>query len=67
MAYALAPEGALEALERPLAVETEGRQPAARPSSTGGAKSGRPDNVRILLRYDQARFDALIAAALAAG
>ena len=32
-----------------------------------GREGGRPDNATILLRYDQARFEAMLAAALAAG
>ena len=51
MAYALEPDGSLEEQARPLSVEQEGRS----------------DHVRILMRYEQARFEGLIQAALAAG
>jgi purine nucleosidase len=67
MAFALAPEGALETAERPLAVETEGRHARGASIVDWRRESGQADNVRILLRYDQARFEALVEAALAAG
>jgi len=67
MAFALAPEGALETAERPLAVETEGRQARGATIVDWRRESGRRDNVRILQRYDQDRFEGLVEAALAAG
>jgi purine nucleosidase len=67
MAYALVPEGALETLVRPMVVETEGRHTRGATIVDWRREEGRPDNVRILQRYDQVRFEALIAAALAAG
>lgn len=67
MAFALAPEGVLETAERPLAVETEGRHTRGSTVIDWRREGGQPDNVRILQRYDQARFEALIEAALAAG
>ena len=67
MAFALAPEGALETAERPLAVETEGRHARGASIVDWRRESGQADNVRILLGYDQARFEALVEAALAAG
>jgi purine nucleosidase len=66
MAFALAPEGALQVEERPLAVETEGRHTRGATIVDWRREGGRPDNARILLRYDQARFEVLVAAALAA-
>jgi purine nucleosidase len=66
MAFALAPEGALETAERPLAVETEGRHARGATVIDWRRESGRPDNVRILQRYDHAGFEALVAAAVAA-
>jgi purine nucleosidase len=67
MAFALAPEGGLQTAERPLAVETEGRHARGATVIDWRRESGQPDNVRILQRYDQARFEALVQAALAAG
>ena len=67
MAFALAPEGALQTVERPLAVETEGRHARGTTIIDWRRESGRPDNVRILQRYDHAAFEGRIAAALAAG
>jgi purine nucleosidase len=66
MAYALLPEGVQETIERSLAVELEGRQTRGATVIDWQREVGRPDNVRILQRYDQARFEALIGAALAA-
>ncbi len=67
MAFALAPEGAQETQDRPLVVETEGRHARGATVIDWRRESGLPDNVRILLRYDQARFEGLVEAALAAG
>ena len=67
MAWALEPEGALEQAERPVAVETEGRLARGLTAVDWNRQTGAPDNARILLRYDQARFEALIEGALAAG
>lgn len=66
MAYALEPEGALEVLERPLAVELDGRHSRGATIVDWNHRHGRPDNTRILMRYDQARFEGLIQRALAA-
>jgi len=66
MAWALEPEGALELAERPVAVETEGRLARGLTAVDWNWQTGAPDNARILLRYDQARFEARIQAALAA-
>jgi purine nucleosidase len=67
MALALQPEGALEIAERPLQVELEGRHARGMTVVDWRREAGRPDNAAILLRYDQARFESLLAAALAAG
>ncbi|MBK9669982.1 MAG: nucleoside hydrolase [Thermomonas sp.] len=66
MAHALEPEGALEVLERPLAVELEGRHSRGATIVDWNRRHGRPDNAAILMRYDQARFEGLIERALAA-
>ncbi|MFD0739197.1 nucleoside hydrolase [Lysobacter koreensis] len=67
MAYALEPEGALEVVERPVAVELDGRLTRGATVVDWQRQDGRADNAAILLRYDQPRFEALIQAALAAG
>jgi purine nucleosidase len=65
MAYALDRRGA-EQVDRPVAVET-GRAPGRGATVVDWQRhTGRPDHVRITLRYDQARFEALVQAALAA-
>lgn len=67
MAFVLAPEGALELAERPLAIELQGQHARGASVVDWRRESGRPDQANILLRYDQARFQGLIRAALAAG
>ncbi|WP_449447321.1 nucleoside hydrolase [Thermomonas brevis] len=67
MALALQPEGALEMLERPLAVETAGQYARGATIVDWNRQTGAPDNVAILMRYDQARFERMIQQALAAG
>lgn len=66
MAFALHPDGALETMERPLAVELAGTLTRGATVVDWNRQHGRPDNARLLLRYDQARFEGLIQAALAA-
>ena len=67
MAWALAPDGEEDAAGRPVEVAL-GHGPARGATVVDwNRQTGRPDNARILLRYDQARFEALVAAALAAG
>lgn len=66
MAYALEPEGALEQVDRPVAVELEGLHGRGATVVDWQRHTARPDHVRITLRYDQARFERLIQAALAA-
>ena len=65
MAYALQPEGVLEALARPLAVELAGRQMRGATCVDWNRIQDRPDNAVILMRYDQARFERMILEALA--
>ena len=66
MAWALEPEGALEAAERPLEVCLD-RGPARGATVVDWRRQcGLPDRARILMRYDQARFEARVRAALAA-
>ena len=67
MAYALQPEGALEVLDRPVAVELAGTRTRGATVVDWNRQEGRPDNASLLMRYDQPRFEALIQAALAAG
>lgn len=66
MAYALEPDGALELVERPVAVELEGRHTRGATVVDWQRQTGGPDNAVIVMRYGQARFEQLIAAALAA-
>ena len=66
MAYALQPEGAQELLERPVAVEMAGTLTRGATVVDWNRQGGRPDNATLLIRYDQARFEGLIRAALAA-
>lgn len=67
MAYALQPDGALEVIERPVAVELAGRHTRGATVVDWQRQEGRADNANILMRYDQGRFEGLIRAALAAG
>lgn len=67
MAFALEPDGALERAERPVAVELDGRHTRGATVVDWRREGGAADNCRILLRYDQARFEARIHRALAAG
>ena len=67
MAWALEPEGVLEQVERPLAVETGMGLARGLTAVDWNRQTGAADNARILLRYDQARFQARVQAALAAG
>jgi purine nucleosidase len=66
MAYALAPEGAVETAERPLEVVL-GQGPDRGETRVDWRRaSGKPAAARILQRYDQAVFEAMLAAALGA-
>ena len=66
MALALQPDGALESLERPMVVELDGRHTRGATIVDWNRQDGGADNVAILMRYDQARFEAMIERALAA-
>ena len=66
MALALQPEGATELLERPLVVEMAGVHTRGATVVDWNRQTGQPDNAIILMRYDQARFQAMIQQALAA-
>ena len=66
MAYALQPQGALEQLDRPVAVELAGTLTRGVTVVDWNRQHGRPDNATLLMRYDQVRFEGLIQAALAA-
>ena len=65
MAFALQPTAAVEIAERPLRIELAG---GARGMTEvdWNRRAGRPDNTRILMRYNQPSFDAMVREALAA-
>lgn len=66
MAWALQPGDALETRERPVAVELDGRHTLGATVVDWQRQTGASDNARILVRYDQARFEARVREALAA-
>ena len=66
MAYALAPESATELVDRPVAIELDGRHTRGATVVDWNRQDGAPDNCRILMRYDQARFEHLMREALGA-
>lgn len=66
MAAALQPDGVRRAETRYLGVELEGRLSRGATLVDWQGRSGRPANARIVLDYDQARFEAQIRAALGA-
>ncbi|MFS8137689.1 MAG: nucleoside hydrolase [Thermomonas sp.] len=66
MALALEPDGAVEVLERPLAVELDGRHTRGTTVIDWNQQRGAANNAVIMMRYDQARFERLLEAALAA-
>ncbi len=67
MAFALEPDGALDVQERPVSIELEGTHSRGATIVDWRRQEGRADKAAILMKYDQARFERLIAAALAAG
>ena len=67
MAYALEPDGATELVDRPVVVELGHGHARGMTVVDWNRQNGLPDRFRILMRYDQVRFEALIRAALAAG
>ncbi len=64
MAQALDPAGALECQERRVHVELEGRLSRGATVVDWDRRHGHPPNARILLRYDQPRFQAQVRRAL---
>lgn len=64
MALVVAPEDARERVVRPLRVELTGAETRGATVVDWNRRSGRPDNVEILMAYDQAAFEALIRKAL---
>ncbi|MDQ3038471.1 MAG: nucleoside hydrolase [Pseudomonadota bacterium] len=66
MALALAPDGAIEMLERPLAVELSGRHTRGTTVIDWNRQAGCVDNAAILMRYDQGRFERMLESALEA-
>ncbi|MCY7313489.1 MAG: nucleoside hydrolase [Pseudoxanthomonas sp.] len=67
MAMALQPEGVLEQVDRPVAVELAGTLTRGATVVDWNRQTGRPDNATVLVRYDQDHFESLVRAALAAG
>jgi purine nucleosidase len=65
MAYALVPEGALEAVARPVEIGLDHGPARGATIVDWNRQTGRADAATILLRYDQPRFEAMIEAALA--
>ncbi|AWV08379.1 nucleoside hydrolase [Marilutibacter maris] len=66
MAWVLEPDGGERVEARPMAVALEGRHSRGATVVDWRRQGGRPDNVRILLKYDQARFEAMIRGAIGA-
>lgn len=67
MAFALEPLGALEVMDRPVSIELQGSHSRGATLVDWRRQEGLSDKVAILMRYDQARFEGLVRAALAAG
>lgn len=67
MAWALQPDGGLEVAERPVAVELDGQHARGMTIVDWQRQTGAAANARILMRYDQDRFEAMAREALAAG
>lgn len=66
MAFALEPAGATGLVEAPVGVELAGDLSRGTTVVDWNRQTGRPDNARILLGYDQARFEARVRRALTA-
>ena len=66
MALAIAPDGVVESQTRPLAIELDGTFTRGATVVDWQRRSGQPDNVCIVRRYDQARFQSMLEAALSA-
>ena len=67
MAHALEPGAAVDVVERPVAVELDGRHTRGATVVDWQRQSGASDNAAIVMGYAQARFEAMVEAALAAG
>lgn len=67
MAFALEPSAALEVAQRPVAIELAGRHTRGATVVDWRREGGAPDNCTLLMRYDQARFEARVQEALRAG
>lgn len=67
MAWALQPDGALEVEQRPVAVELGGQLTRGSTVVDWNRQTGNLGNARILLKYDQQRFEVMVREALAAG
>ncbi len=65
VAVAIAPDGVLEAAGRPVAIELDGRLTRGATIVDWQRRGGQPDNARIVRRYDRARFESMLEAALA--
>lgn len=66
MAVAIEPQGVQDAAERPLAIELAGALTRGATVVDWDRRGGAADNARIVRRFDQARFEALVARALGA-
>lgn len=64
MAWALEPESATRVEERPLAVEMAGTHSRGATIVDWNRQRGHADNARLLIGYDQQRFEARVRAAL---
>ncbi|MCX7556524.1 nucleoside hydrolase [Xanthomonadaceae bacterium JHOS43] len=67
MAQVLEPGGALEVAERAVSVELGGQFARGMTVVDWAGRNETPANARILMRYDQARFEALVQCAVGAG
>ena len=65
IAVAVAPEGILDVQSRPVAIELDGGLTRGATIVDWQRRSGQPDNANIVRRYDQAKFEAMLEAALA--
>lgn len=66
MAQVLEPDGALETAERAVAVELGGEFARGMTVVDWAGRGGKPANARILMRYDQPRFESLVRRAVGA-
>jgi len=67
MAYALQPDGALELVERPVSVCIDSGPARGATIVDWQRQTGAADKAKMLLRYDQARFESMIRDALQPG